>query len=182
VPAPSGPGWEGASYVGHRTLLAWTKDGIGYLYALPRFEKADILSFTHAGEVPKDYNVKESVNLNDEETVIYESPKLIQTNFRMSLLSKLNVVDKSSTPVLQLLCTFLTHANELVEEKSAVSTTSYIGACMGRVFLIANEEGMMKSWIIPSRPTKTTEQSIVLPWSGNFCEEDCANLHSNPCF
>ena len=87
----------------------------------------------------------------------------MQPNFRMSLLSKLNVVDKSTTPILQLLCTFQTQANELLEEKSL--ETRYLGTCMGRVFLMAEEQGTMKSWIIPT--TKTHEQGIVLPWSGN---------------
>ncbi len=84
-------------------------------------------------------------------------------NFRMSYLSKLNLVDKGGTPALAPLCTFLPN----VIDSQPVATSTFVGTATGRLLVLGDEMGTLTSWIIPARPKADVQQPVqIRPFCG----------------
>lgn len=123
-------------------------------------DKSEALSFS-LNERSESPTAREPPAAEDE--VFYESPKQMQMNFRMSYLSKLNLVDKGGTPALSPLCTFLP-SSDLLENQASISP-NYVGGAWGRLFILGNDQGHLTAWIIPARPNKNETQIQIRPWA-----------------
>ena len=90
------------------------QEGNAYLYTIPRLEKAASLSFLTPAEANKPTFQKTNSGLSnpknlrflvildgtknvDDDEIYVETPKQQPANWRASLLSKLNIIDKNKT-------------------------------------------------------------------------------------
>lgn len=164
VPCPDPGGWKGGSYMNSRSVIVYSKEGNAYLYTIPRLEKAALLSFATMDmpKQPTKMNSLVEISIgNEEEDIDVENPKQQPANWRASLLSKLNIIDKNKTGV-QPLAIFARNSQENDENASYLS---HVGGVWGRVLVTGNRIGRVSVWIIPSQVDKLDMESRVLPWA-----------------
>eukprot|EP01119_Soliformovum_irregulare_P018792 TRINITY_DN5827_c0_g1_i2.p1 TRINITY_DN5827_c0_g1~~TRINITY_DN5827_c0_g1_i2.p1 ORF type:complete len:911 (+),score=219.01 TRINITY_DN5827_c0_g1_i2:90-2822(+) len=168
VPCPDPGGWRGGGYVGNQAIVAWTKEGHAYLYALPRVDKAAPLSMSiPPDQVPVQVPVQvensgshNSIENLDIETmdVVIQPPKQQPSNWRSSYLKKVNVADKTGVQPVVIFC-------RNAEEDQDETILTHSGGIWGRILILGNSLGKVTIWILPPNPDQLESESRILPWA-----------------
>ncbi|PRP73963.1 WD40 repeat-containing protein [Planoprotostelium fungivorum] len=163
IKCPDIGGWRSGSFINHYSLVVWSKEGNGYVYNLPTVPAVP-LSFqanSSSSSIDKDRESRNSnsfeKNRQDDLVIQKHAPP---SNFRSALLSKLNIIEPSSTDANtpSYVCT-----NTSSEEDSNIFIES-IAATNGNLFATGTEMGRISVWITTGTD-KLPPASRIAPWA-----------------